>query len=365
MDVISCFLEEKVENRFIDLSLYDLVSSSRNRTQDRRTNYFDISLYLSSIRIDCSHRKAMKTFSSALSLLWCCLTLLNHVIKAEEEQRIIVTFRNELPEPVILYWEGNNERVAQNNGEPIASLGGEMVTNTFIGHSFSYDYGGERHLVHIFSGSDSLRVLTAGRTEIAVKCTVTSHGNTVKNEPLTIRVVPWWSPRGACRFLELIRLGYYNRNALTRVVPNFLTQFGISADYEMRTHWRNANISDDPVHNPKIPFLPGSLSFAGSGPDSRSTEIFIVMPETAQSQLDYFGINPWETPFGFIDDVSATPVATWYSYGDMPPWGEGVDPQKVYKADGYEYLNRDFPRLDYIETCEVEEIVLDEAASEL
>jgi len=307
----------------------------------------------------------MKSFKPILYVLWCYLINLNHVSNAEEEQSIIVTFRNELPEPVVLYWEGENEREVQNNGEPIAALGGEIVTKTYPGHLFSYDYGGERHPVRIFDSSDSLRVLTAGRTEIAVKCTVTSQGNTVQNEGLTIRVIPWWSPRGACRFLELVRLGYYNHNALTRVRPKFLTQFGISADYEMRTHWRSANIADDPVHDPRIPFLPGSLSFAGSGPDSRSTEIFIVMPETPQSQLDYFGINPWETPFGFIDDVSTTPVATWYSYGDMPPWGEGVDPQKVYKADGYEYLKRDFPRLDYIETCEVEEIVLDETASEL
>lgn len=307
----------------------------------------------------------MKSFKPIVYVLLCCLINWNHVIKAEEAQSIIVTFRNELPEPVVLYWEGENNREVQNNGEPIAALGGEIVTKTYVGHLFSYDYGGERHPVRIFDGSDSLRVLTAGRTEIAVKCTVTSQGNTVQNETLSIRVIPWWSPRGACRFLELVRLGYYNHNALTRVVPNFLTQFGISADYEMRTHWRSANISDDPVHDPKIPFLPGSISFAGSGPDSRTTEIFIVMPETSQTQLDYFGINPWETPFGFIDDVSTTPVATWYSYGDMPPWGKGVDPQRVYKADGYDYLKSDFPRLDYIETCEVEEIVLDETASEL
>jgi peptidyl-prolyl cis-trans isomerase A (cyclophilin A) len=350
--------------------LNDLVSSvelgdPRPETRARRdARLFQIpSLNLSLLFIP--FKIVMKSFKPILYVLWCCLINLNHVSNAEEEQSIIVTFRNELPEPVVLYWEGENEREVQNNGEPIAALGGEIVTKTYPGHLFSYDYGGERHPVRIFDSSDSLRVLTAGRTEIAVKCTVTSQGNTVQNEGLTIRVIPWWSPRGACRFLELVRLGYYNHNALTRVRPKFLTQFGISADYEMRTHWRSANIADDPVHDPRIPFLPGSLSFAGSGPDSRSTEIFIVMPETPQSQLDYFGINPWETPFGFIDDVSTTPVATWYSYGDMPPWGEGVDPQKVYKADGYEYLKRDFPRLDYIETCEVEEIVLDETASEL
>lgn len=283
---------------------------------------------------------------------------------AEEDLSRIVTFRNELPAPVVLYWEGEAERVAQNDGEPIAAFGGEVALRVFYNHHFSYDYGGERHPVHIFQGSDPLHVLTAGRSELTVRCSVTTEGNMVKNQIITIRVVPWWAPRGASRFLHLVRIGYFNGSALTRVVPGFLSQFGISADYETRTNWRNANIPDDPFHDPKIKFYPGSLSFAGSGPDSRTTEIFIVMPDTPQSQLDYFGTNSWETPFGLIDYVDSSPVSTWYSYGDMPPWGDGVDPRRVYEADGYEYLRREFPRLDYIEECVVDEIYLD-AAKEL
>ena len=44
------------------------------------------------------------------------------------------------------------------------------------------------------------------------------------------------------------------------------------------------------------------------------------MPGTSQGQLEYFGVNPWETPFGIIDQVEQTAVANWFSYGDMPPW---------------------------------------------
>ena len=41
-------------------------------------------------------------------------------------------------------------------------------------------------------------------------------------------------------------------------------------------------------------------------------------------------------------------------YGDMPPWGKGPDPQKIY-GEGYGYLAREFPELDYLETCRVVE----------
>jgi hypothetical protein len=38
----------------------------------------------------------------------------------------------------------------------------------------------------------------------------------------------------------------------------------------------------------------------------------------------------------------------------MPPWGEGVQPQRIY-AEGYDYLKNEFPQLDYIEKCRIRE----------
>ncbi|KAI2491117.1 peptidyl-prolyl cis-trans isomerase [Fragilaria crotonensis] len=133
---------------------------------------------------------------------------------------------------------------------------------------------------------------------------------------------------------------------------NSLTQFGIGADYELRTEYRTANIKDDAPKG--IAFQPGYMSYAGSGPDSRSSEIFIVMPDTGEAQLAYFGKeNSWETPFGFVEPESMSTVAQWYDYGDMPPWGSGPDPQLIYEEDGYEYLKREFPKLSYINECRI------------
>ena len=214
---------------------------------------------------------------------------------------------------------------------------------------------GQRHWVEIRADQD-LEVLLAHETEIVVRCTTTASGFRENGQSLDIRVIPWWSPRGASRFLELVRDHYYDGCALNRVVPAFLTQFGIAADTEKRRHWRDRSIADDPKRE-EVGFLPGMLSFAGSGPDSRNAEVFVVMPNTPEHQLEYFGANSWETPFGIVKQpLDETPISRWHVTGDIHPFGDGTDPQRIYQDDGYEYLMTNFPELDYIETCRVEEI---------
>ena len=85
--------------------------------------------------------------------------------------------------------------------------------------------------------------------------------------------------------------------------------------------------------------------------------MFVVMPETSRHQLNAFGGNPWETPFAVADDDAIRSVLPMLvnSYGDMPPWGGGPDPQRIYERGGYDMLHRDFPELARFETCRVKE----------
>ncbi len=78
---------------------------------------------------------------------------------------------------------------------------------------------------------------------------------------IDILVDPRWSPRGASRFLELVRRGYYDGAALNRVVPGFLVQFGIARDAALRDEFREDEIRDD--EHPDVKFEPGYVSFAG------------------------------------------------------------------------------------------------------
>lgn len=107
---------------------------------------------------------------------------------------------------------------------------------------------------------------------------------------LAIEVHRDWSPLGADRFIELVQDNFYTNIALFRCVHKFLVQFGISEDPTKR-HWHNKNIKDDPNLNMGI--KKNYVSFAGGGPNTRSTQLFIAFED-----LDFLGKEPWETPFG-------------------------------------------------------------------
>ncbi len=296
---------------------------------------------------------------NGLFLLVICAALLLTTVVALDEQLIKVTFVNELPggTPIDLYWE-NHETGDRKLEGTIYPRGGFLRVDTYDGHEFSYDVEGERHYIR----PQEFAILLGDKEDIRVRCDVTTDSRQ-SSDTLNIIVKPYWSPRGASRFLELVRGGYYDGVAFNRVVPSFLTQFGIAVDPTIRNDWGELSIYDD-FPRPDIPFQPGYLSYAGSGPDSRTTEIFIVMPGVDQEQLDYFGENSWETPFGMLEgNVEESALTKIYSgYGDMPPWGKGPESNLIYDEDGYtSYLPNNFPLLDYIKRCYVvEEVDIEE-----
>jgi cyclophilin family peptidyl-prolyl cis-trans isomerase len=157
-------------------------------------------------------------------------------------------------------------------------------------------------------------VLNGGGDGIRVRCDITvDSGKTLSS--FDILVQSYWAPRGAARFLELVRQGYYNGVVFNRVVPKFLIQFGIGKDYEARTGVQDTAIWDD--YDNDIPFEAGFVSFAGSGPDSRTGELFIAMPGASTAQLSKFGENDWETAFGFVEGNLTVLDKIYSGYGDM------------------------------------------------
>ncbi|KAL3919932.1 MAG: hypothetical protein SGARI_007073 [Bacillariaceae sp.] len=243
-----------------------------------------------------------------------------------------------------LYWHNGDNFKQVGTLQPYETMG----QNTFAGHRFAYGADYTEYVVKEdpqTPGRDVVPILPKEEDDpsVSVLCTTTKGD-------LRITIKPTWSPRGAGRFLELVHAKYLDGCALNRVVKKFLTQLGIGKDFDARTTWRHRDIPDDISQG--IEFEPGTMAYAGSGPNSRSTEFFIVMPDAPESQLKHFGTNPWETPFGYVhqDDLIHT-VGAWKAYGDMPPWGNGPSSQKIYPKDGYEYLQKEFPELDYLETC--------------
>jgi peptidyl-prolyl cis-trans isomerase A (cyclophilin A) len=263
-----------------------------------------------------------------------------------------ISFVNFSAEVVKLYWQDHREE------NRIADFGSVLPyeskhMESFVGHTFVFEANGLTGTVIV---EEDKQIFAIGPSEFLVQCSTT-------DGDINAHIMPEWSPYGAARFLNLVNIGYFDGCALNRVVPKFLTQFGIGANYAMRTKWRMKKIPDDPPVD--IAFEPGYLSYAGSGDDSRSTQVFVVMPDTREKQLEFFGSNSWETPFGFVEEDDLTVVANWYSYGDMPPWGEGPDPQQIYHEDGYEYLKEQFPEMSYIQYCKISGAVSEEEEEEL
>jgi peptidyl-prolyl cis-trans isomerase A (cyclophilin A) len=164
---------------------------------------------------------------------------------------------------------------------------------------------------------------------------------TTKGEVL-IDVHPSWAPLGAKRFRTLVEASYFDDAAFFRVLDGFMAQTGLNANPAQTKKWRNRRIQDDPVTQSN---QRGTVSFATSGRDSRTTQFFINYGDN--SKLDRMGFSP----FGKVRDMSA--VDQLYSgYGEGFPNGKGPSQQKI-NMQGNAYLKAEFPKLDYIKSARI------------
>ncbi len=153
-----------------------------------------------------------------------------------------------------------------------------------------------------------------------------------------VEVTRAWAPHGADRFHELVRMHYFNEGRFFRVVKGFIAQFGVHRDFRVHEKWREFFIVDDP---PQQKNLRGTLSFAKSGPGTRSTEVFINLADNASLDEDRF------VPFGKVIQGMDVVDRLYSGYGEMRPEGKDIDPGRV-EGETNEYLVPRFPKLDYI-----------------
>jgi peptidyl-prolyl cis-trans isomerase A (cyclophilin A) len=148
-----------------------------------------------------------------------------------------------------------------------------------------------------------------------------------------------WAPLGADRFYNLVQAHFFDGVTFFRVVKGFVVQFGISADPKVSKAWQTATIKDDPV---KTSNVPGTLTFADAGPNTRTTQLFVNLGSNAS--LDGQGF----APFGRVTSGMSVVDKLYGGYGEKPT---GDQPQIT--AQGNAFLRKTFPKLDSILTARI------------
>lgn len=155
--------------------------------------------------------------------------------------------------------------------------------------------------------------------------------------PFVMEVYPEWAPRGATQFHDLIDTHFYDGCRFFRVVSNFVVQFGINGEPVINGDWSQP-IADDEEF--KQSNTRGTVTFATSGKNTRSTQLFINLNDNAN--LDSQGFRP----IGKIVEGMENVEKIYAEYGESPD-------QTEIKSQGNAYLEQAFPRLDFIESAEI------------
>ena len=156
--------------------------------------------------------------------------------------------------------------------------------------------------------------------------------------PFVVTVTRAWAPRGADRFYNLVKNGFFDGARFFRVVPGFMVQFGINGDPAVQRNWANANIQDDPVTQSNTR---GKITFATRGPNSRTSQVFINFGNNAGLDKQGFAaFGEVTTGMGVVDKINA-------EYREQPQQGR-------IQSEGNAYLNKEFPKLDFIKKATIE-----------
>jgi peptidyl-prolyl cis-trans isomerase A (cyclophilin A) len=153
-----------------------------------------------------------------------------------------------------------------------------------------------------------------------------------------------WAPIGADRFYQLVQSGFFDGARFFRMISGFMVQFGIAGDPKVQSLWRMSPLMDDPV---KQTNSKGRITFATSGPQSRTTQVFINLADNAR--LDASGF----APFGEVVSGMDVAQSLYAGYGEGYPGGNGPR-QDLIQTQGNAYLEKDFPRLDFVKKATIQ-----------
>jgi cyclophilin family peptidyl-prolyl cis-trans isomerase len=148
-----------------------------------------------------------------------------------------------------------------------------------------------------------------------------------------------WAPHGADRFYQLVQSGFFDDSRFYRVRAGYIVQFGIAGDPATAQRWRDARFADDSVRHTNAR---GVVAYAMTGPDTRTTQIYINLRDNPQ--LDAQGFSPIGQVVRGMDVVDALNA----EYGETSGGGMRNGKQDPVFEGGNAYLDRTYPRLDHL-----------------
>jgi homoserine O-acetyltransferase len=145
-----------------------------------------------------------------------------------------------------------------------------------------------------------------------------------------------WAPIGADRFYNLVRAGFYDDSRFYRVTPRF-AQFGIPGNPAIAHVWQSLSYPDDPVAQSNTR---GRFAFAMTGPNTRTTQIYICKTDMSSQDKDGFA------PLGTVTEGMDVVDRLYAGYGETAGGGMRGGKQGRIFEEGNAHLDRDFPKLE-------------------
>jgi peptidyl-prolyl cis-trans isomerase A (cyclophilin A) len=202
---------------------------------------------------------------------------------------------------------------------------------------------------------------------------------------IEIEVRPDWAPLASNRFKELVQSGFYIDSRFFRVLPGYVAQFGISADPQLNKEWMfcgvdvdvdvddklqsnnnsNSNINSNSNNNNCHPPLideprkehnkRGTLSFASSGKNSRTTQVFINLGNNdgVPNFLDGQNFVPFARVVRGMDDTVKQLNSEYGRKEKMSGGLTGSVNQGKAAYYGAKYLDAVFPKLSIIKDAKI------------
>jgi cyclophilin family peptidyl-prolyl cis-trans isomerase len=157
--------------------------------------------------------------------------------------------------------------------------------------------------------------------------------------PVVVDVHRAWAPLGAQRFHQLVGRGLLDDNGFYRVVPKFIVQFGAMPDPKVNAHWDSLKFADEPrvQKNER-----GTLAFAQDGKNSRTHQLFVNLSDNPHLDRDGF------VPIGRVVSGMELIDSIYSGYREKPEYN-------LIATLGNNYLQRMFPKLDYVRTARLKQ----------